>query len=815
MKKLLLLFAVGALYSPFETLAETVTTNGKDYEIETLLDYDLGPGVRYTRLRLPAYPLNVNMLRIDVGNEYNSIETTQGQDLLYKTESLVTAAKRQSTETHKALAGANANFWCVSGQPPYSDQLIGVTYNGNVKNGKIITELNMYNDQWNGGYKHTGVLAVTEDKKVFSRNGYTWAGKITADAIGETPIISVNKLVRDEELSIYNSYYGTSRTFRCVDQYAKDNNVQSFRIVENCATEVYLTLDEGQQWSCGNDIVFTVKDVKENAGNGTLGTYDLAVVGRGSKAELLKKLSVGDKLTVQYGFYNTKGNLIKVKNLVGGNAQVMVNGEMTTYATSETYNSQIYSRTGYGASADNKTLYIIVIDKSTDPVYGASAGCSVTVMCDIAKVYGCNNMTNFDAGGSAEMLVGDKIINKTTEGTPRAVANGMIAYSIAPVDNEIARLEFYDVNLQSPVYAKSAPRILAYNKYGALIDDDFKNATLSCDAALGTCDGNEFTASGAPSVGLLTATYNSVSVSKNMSVISAELSLRVKPLLIDATRKYPIEVTAAVDGNTYVYDPADINWSVGAEGVVNIDESGVLSGVAEGTTTVTGVIGDFSDNTEVTVEIAKAPLMPLENSFVTDGWAIKRTSVASGAVLTPLDTDFGFTLDFVVNATRSPVIGIAKDVHLYSLPDGFRVVVDPGTAKIKTVGLKLENAVDRPVEIKKEVSLTSGQNNVIDFDMSEFGNNADIAFFPVTFKMLNFYLESTKGSYSLKVPGAYSVYNNYTDGVENVVADTGLADPDAPIVYYNLQGISVPAQRLTPGIYIRVQGAEKSKVFVK
>ncbi len=115
---------------------------------------------------------------------------------------------------------------------------------------------------------------------------------------------------------------------------------------------------------------------------------------------------------------------------IGGNAVVMRKGELTEHNYNEDYNSMVYSRTAYGCSEDGKTLYMIVIDKSTDPVYGKSAGCPTSVMCEIAKHFGCWNMSNFDAGGSAEMMIDYEIVNKTAEATPRPVANGwMVFYS--------------------------------------------------------------------------------------------------------------------------------------------------------------------------------------------------------------------------------------------------------------------------------------------------------------------------------------------------------------------------------------------------
>ncbi len=48
-------------------------------------------------------------------------------------------------------------------------------------------------------------------------------------------------------------------------------------------------------------------------------------------------------------------------------------------------------------------------------------------------------------------------------------------------------------------------------------------------------------------------------------------------------------------------------------------------------------------------------------------------------------------------------------------------------------------------------------------------------------------------------------------GVEEVISDV----EDAPVYYYNLQGIRVAADKLVPGIYVKVQGNVSTKVLVK
>lgn len=811
MKKYLLFWGLTAILA--QTIgAETVTLADKEYEINTLIDRQLGPGVRYTRFRLPSYPLNVNLLRIDVANPYNSIETTQASDKLYGTESLVTAAKRQSSTGHQALAGANANFWCVDNQPPYSDQLKGVTYNGNLRNGKIITETNMTNDQWNGGYMHTGITGITTDGRALSGN-FKWAGSISSEATGELQFNSANKLVRDGELSIYNSYYGTTRTFRCVNQVTGSNGKQTFEIIPNSATEVYLTLNPGQQWSAGNPIEFTVADVKTDAGNGTLGSYDLALVGRGDKKEALAKLTAGDKVTLKYSWITLGDDPVCFTNLVGGNAQVMINGELTKYNTTETYNSQIYSRTGYGTDADGKTLYIMVIDKATDPIYGSSAGCSTTIMCQLLKTLGCVNVTNFDAGGSAEMLVNGSIINKTTEGNPRAVANGMIVYNTAPEDNIITSLVFNDINLKAPVYSTYHPQVLGYNKYGTLINDNV-DVTLSCDALAGTCDGGTFNAGNTPGIYTLTATYNGVTTSTPIAIVEGQMAIRLKPILIDSSRKYPIEVTADVDGTTYTYDPANINWTVADESIASVDDNGVLTGVANGETTLTANIGDFTDNTIVKVQIAESPVINLTDW---DNWTAKGlTGITSSSVH---KTGSVVTFDYAKNA-RNPQVTLtpAEDYTFFSLPDRLSLSFTP-SVPISGIIVSINNRLlDRKanITIAPESSVwaaNTGHTVEIPFPT----DTRDLMTYPIDACKITFNIEKSNnnvGNHSITLDALSAHYNNFIQGVTDITADHNNG-PDTPTLYYNLQGVQVPAKNLTPGLYISVRGNHASKIIIR
>lgn len=494
-------------------LAEEIKIGTDIYEVERIIERKIGPGTTYLRLRLPDYPLNVNIVTVDLNNPYNRIETTVANESAKGTESLVKAARRLDSPSHHPLAAANANFWVVGSQNEYP-LYAGITRNASVRNGKMVTECNDDKEKWDGGPQRTGVVTVSTDKVLnidYCTPSFTW------QQVGKTHIKKIrtcNKGYRENQYAIYNSFYGRNREFmpyEVIDKkYTLKNDVTN-------AIENILDLDEGQQWTGGNEIIFTVKEVRSNTnGKGTLGNHDLAIVSFGTYTPNLK---VGDKIRLKYDWTFDGGAKPVVEQAIGGNAMVMRKGELTEHNYNEDYNSMVYSRTAYGCSQDGKTLYMIVIDKSTDPVYGRSAGCSTAVMSEIARHFGCWNLQNFDAGGSAEMMVDYQIVNKTTEKTPRDVANGWMVFSIAPDgDAEIAAIEFDHPSINVGAGATFIPTILGYNQYDVLIDKDITEFSLSCSPEIGRCEGNRFIAGDRPATGALTATFGNLSVTKNVNV---------------------------------------------------------------------------------------------------------------------------------------------------------------------------------------------------------------------------------------------------------------------------------------------------------
>ncbi len=844
MKKILSLFATLAI--GLTASAITIPIQGTDYQTDILIDRDLGPGVNYKRLRIPDFPLNVNMITMDLNNPYNRVETTQGGEQLGKTEKLANAYTRQYTDEKRPLAGANGNFWCVSGQWPWAEFLVGATFNGNVRNGEIITETNAFADWWGHNNGSPGCVAITPDKRMYIDFMY-YKGWVKSEKLGELIIHQTNKLVRDGEIGLYNHFFGRDKSFIPADQYADESGTQRMRRVENVSTEVYLKINEGSTWMVGRSMQCTVMEVKTDAGAGTLGDYDLCLMGRGANKDALAQLVAGDVVSIDLQWQQPDGTAPEIEQLIGGNGVVMVDGVLTDLNSVDSYNSKTYSRTAYGTTADRKTLITVVIDMSVDPVYGKSAGCNTLVMCDIMKYFGCTNIMNMDAGGSAQMMVEGQVINKTTEGSPRAVANGWFFYSIAPQDDVITRLEFEEYVLQAPIYSQYQPVILGYNQYGDLIDKNVQGFTLSCPDSVGTCDGMRFIAGGNACQSELTATYNGVSVTKKIDVVDAEIAIRIKPILIDASREYPMEVTAQIGENIYTYDASLIKWTVEDPTVADIDENGVLRGYKEGTTQVVGLVGEFLDTTMVTVEIAKAALVPASDMT---GWTVKGSSgITKGAL-----AEDG-TLSFTYGSPRAPYIQIVKAVQYYSLPDKLWVEFTPS---VNISSLLIDLRTPQHIKVNTvEVApadggvYAAGTTHRVEIPISALGDPADLINYPITMQYLRFTIEANianKGEQSIKITELSAEYNNYAS-VESITIgeDSGVNIYPNPVsngaftvsssktikvveVYSatgakviaqesNDNNITVDAAGLSSGIYLvkveTVAGSTISKLIVK
>lgn len=529
--------------------AEKVVIDDKEYEMTRIIERQIGPGTKYLRLQLPEIPVNINMVVADLNNPYVRVENSVANESAKGVEKIVTAAERLSSEGHKAIAAQNANFWAVSSQKPDGKLFGNQTRNISIRNGKIVTECNMGDEKAFGGPTEvTGLMGVTFDNQVYIDYCSPAVQIFINGSTSPVSVAQCNKGVHYFEIGMYNSFYGADTPFRPVSKTLSSG----YYVVDetsNDAIEVLLDIDEGETWRSGENIGFTVKEVRTNAGRGTLGNHDLALVGRGARGTKLKDVKVGDKIELKYSLKFSPaisgGTTPVVETAIGGNLLMMRNGRTLSQCDVADYDKMTYARSLYGCSADGKTLYMMVVDKATDPVYGKSAGLSTRRAAQIAAYFGCSNMMQCDGGGSAQLYVSDKIVNKTTETTPRSVANSLMLFDNAPANSTPAKIEIdypgEEIALERG--ESFVPKILVYNEYGSLLETLTGGFTMSCSQGLGNVSGITFVASDSPVAGTLTVTYNGLSTTRKVSVGGAHSG--VDNVVVDEAEKVVVVPASA------------------------------------------------------------------------------------------------------------------------------------------------------------------------------------------------------------------------------------------------------------------------------
>lgn len=362
------------------------------------------------------------------------------------------------------------------------------------------------------------------------------------------------------------------------------------------------------------------------------------------------------------------------------------------------------------------------------------------------------------------MMVGGKVINKTTEVTPRPVANGMLLFSTAPDEDAdvIASLEFDEPKISSPIYYTISPKVLGYNKYGELIADGVEGVTYTCSDAIGApnADGSAIEVGGTPAYGTITAHLGDIEVTSPISVVNSEFAIRIKPMiLLDNYREYPIEISTIVNGNELKYDSGRFEWTVEDPSVAEIND-GVIHGLKEGITKISASLGDFTDETTVKVEIASAHelLQPWTD------WTVTSTNLSQDAVL-----GSDGTISYGFEGKRRADITLAKDVTFYSLPD--KVMLDFNTStplSYMQFDLRHANVTEENVIKINTEAIPAGSYSI---DLLDYvADRTDLLNFPLTVKSISYGPHAygyVAGSNTI-TQSLYAVYEHYSSGVEGV-----------------------------------------------
>ena len=786
MKRYLLLFALAvsttifAQHGTINIQTNLDSTVILQYAIDTLDSYQVGPGIIYTRFDITdsKQTRHCYIYEVDLTNPYNQVEeshsTTMGN-----TERMADAHKRLDAPGHRSIGSVNCNFWIVSSQDEGRyNNLTGVPCTGQVRNGKIGTNITWWNighgEVWLDRKQDIGYLMIDDQKKAHI-DQYYWDAHL---AIGDQamPINEVNRNRNnpgENDLVMFNSDMGTKATLTKAEIDAHLGN-------DLPLIEVVVKLE--QDWTINEHLFAEVVSINTTGGTKIEDGYAV-FRGRGNGKTFLENAKVGDRVQFIIGMYESYlGTRPKIKQLSAGNCYVMNEGKLTIRNWNEDYNNKNYPRTGFGVSKDHNTLWLMVMEKP---------GMYTHEMASILRHFGAWEAAGADGGGSAQFNLGGQIINPTTEGTPRAVGNSIFLFSTAPDDSTVIEMRTKSTFLRLPKYAAIKPDFLGYNQYGLLIDNKLQGVELTCNPETGyiTEDGH-FVCLGS---GILTATYDQASLPIEIVLVEdGNPALRFDSVLISNHTKYEIEINGSVDGKNFTILPSSVEWTIADPTICEINKDGILTGIANGTTDVTGILGNSTLHMKVRVQtIDQTPYCWEDMIAVENRWKLKTTSSNWETAFNEANGQAELYLNYT--SGRQPHITLEADTVLYSTPQALELRITPEGELIEkiTIALKANNA--NSSQNYNYIDLVSGSKNSIYVDINNlFGVNNDPAIYPVTLDFIKFTLnaKAAKQEYHMPIEG---IYLHYGDGnaETNVSTTPALQNSDAQKLLYNGQLIII------------------------
>ena len=721
MKKILLsIFAFCVGVSAYANIA----LNGVEYTIDTLSMFPAGPGATFYELRMLRASdgkgrIDSWLLTVDTKNPYVTIEGVLGSGKIIGTERPSNMAIRSTTDTKIFYAGTNGDFFVTQGD-------VGLPVGLTVVNSEFAHTPSAATSRRVGG--------VSEDMKGLLATQLEFSFNLQT-ATETYPISHVNYKRGENELVLYNKHNAATTATNAY------------------GTELLAELLPGEKWETSGSVKLKITDKQQNIGSMAIPADKVVLSGHGTMAAALDALNIGDEVTVNMSL-KFDGEEVDVAQCIGGDTYALIvnNGQVEQ----SNFWNEVHPRTAFGTSEDGTIQYFLVVDGRSVK----SAGCTTKVLGEIIHHYGAYKAVNWDGGGSSCLYVRNLgQMNNGSDGSERACGNGMFAVANVPeVDNTIASIAPYMPIYSLPRYGVALPKFLGYNKYGVMIDTDVQGVTLSCDPALGEIlEDGRFLASG-ENGGTLRASLGDITTELEVRLIaSAPIAIRLDSVLCDAAHPYTVEVQGAVGNTTIDLLAAALTWTSLNPEIAAVEETGAITGIANGTTHIIGQLGEFADTILVHVEIPTGNEMLWDDFRIADNWKLKGSSGFNPGLIVPEEADAPVNLLFTYKSARSPYIQFEREAPIYSRPDTIRIPMTTDAIFSKVYATVRANNALQGVNITIEPNGAS--EFVLDIPVEQYFGT-DVAIWPLHFELVKCFLNTSteKGERYITLPGIYQIY---------------------------------------------------------
>lgn len=341
----------------------------KIYEQKT--EQQVRPGLDYTFwLRSqPFGPVKAHILRVDPKAGF-VLQPVLSNGAVQGLETLSSMSAGA-----RAAAAVNGSYFALNGE------IIGLLK----INGEIVSSPNI---------ARTAVGIFPDGHIAFDQ--VKWQGYVELPG-GRADLSGVNRSRGDDELILYTGYYGPATG---TNPYGAE----------------YVLDQDGRVTAVGQ-------------GNTPIGAGSMVLSAHGASAKELAGLKVGDKVAVHQSLGQEWDSTV---HALGAGPMLIKEGSIYLTTKTEEFGSDVAGgrapRTAIGLTKEGQILLVVV-----DGRQAASAGLTLLELALFMQELGAVEAMNLDGGGSSEMVISDKIVNRPSDGRERKVANAMavVAGSLA------------------------------------------------------------------------------------------------------------------------------------------------------------------------------------------------------------------------------------------------------------------------------------------------------------------------------------------------------------------------------------------------
>jgi hypothetical protein len=477
---------------------------------------------------------DVHVIEVDLNDPYVSLNAISGKNNNIGKVSTIL----NMTKENEAVAAINADVFVFGNE--------GAPLGGQITSGTFLTSP--------ARLKGMYAFSVSKNRKPMIDN-YTFEGMVTAEDGSTFPIEGLNKSAYNPETT-GSSYSHVNMMYIYTSAWGGAERPQNSG---STPTEVLVRNGIIEEISIGQAL-----PIQAPEDGYILRTHGLAAT------YVKEHLQIGQSITADYSLVSqTTGAKIDpsaFEMLVGGHTLLVNAGAAAPFSRDITgvSGSSYTSRSAVGYSEDGTKVYLITSERN-----GGNTGVSLKELQQIMLQLGVFKGVNLDGGGSTTMIerpLGSfslQLAHATQYGTTqRSVANGIGVFTTAP-QGTLKGVTISGSNLMF-VGQKASFSLKGYDTYYNPVEVDNSSAAWSSSKAIGTFQGNEFTAT-KPGKTLVNVKSGAISTQYEVEVIGqdqiASLSVDTAAGVLAKGASIAVPLTVRLkNGSTYKLSGDSVKW---------------------------------------------------------------------------------------------------------------------------------------------------------------------------------------------------------------------------------------------------------------